>query len=368
MKTIIDVSSVVYSGHHGRPNLRMQGFPIGGIYSLLRLIASEVQRSDIVLCFDGGDILKKELLPTYKAGRVPDYSVAAQIDVLKELLTGCDIPFYHDPKYEADDLIYSVCCAFDELGEKESIQILSDDRDISCNVTSQCSLFPVSTNGACIDKENFSERVVKGEYVPYNTILLWKIFHGDTSDHYKGIKIPGLDFESVAETYIEMLEPLIGPQGFSEMAYASYEVFEAFLSEYSDKISAEDMEKLKAQARIVYPYRVNVYKEDRDALIADLPKYGFLDSLERAHMKLFGEGNYDAQRFDFLVGMIGPYAGYRRRFNAYREDGAEGEAVRQYFSLQARNLSDGVLAVERYRSKKAVCPETEPLRNMSLPL
>lgn len=368
MKTIIDVSSVVYSGHHGRPNLRMNGFPIGGLYSLLRLVAAELTRSDIALCFDGGDIIKKELLPTYKAGRVPDYSVAAQIDVAKEIFTGCDIPYYHEPRYEADDLIYSVCQALDDIGEREPIQILSDDRDIACNVHEGCSLKPVSTNGCCIDVDNYAERVVKGACVPYNTVLLWKIFHGDSSDHYKGIKIPGLDFASMAETYIDTLTPLISPQGFSEMAYASYDVFEAFLSEYSEKISPEDMEKLKAQARIVYPYKVNVFKENIEALFADFPKYQFHDAVERAHMRFFGEGNYSAKRFDFLVSMIGPRGGYRKRFNVYREDGEEGEAVRQYFTLQAKNLSGGVLAVERYRSKKTVQPLTEPLRNMDLPL
>lgn len=368
MKTVIDVSSVVYSGHHGRPNMRMQGFPVGGIYSLIRTIASEITCSDIALCFDGGNILKKELLPTYKAGRVPDYSVAAQIDVLKELLTGCDIPFYHEPEYEADDLVYSMCATLDELGDQEDIQIMTDDRDISCNVTQRCSIKPVSTNGCCIDYKNFAERVVRGRYTPYNTILLWKIFHGDPSDHYSGIKIPGLDFDSMADHFVEVLEPLIGPEGFTETAYATYEVFEAFLSEYSGKISAEDMERLKAQARIVYPYRVNVYSTSKEELIADMPNLRFLDQAERKHMKLFGEGSFNAKRFDFLVSMIGPRGGYRRRFNGYNEDGAEGEAVRQYFALQAKNLSGGVMAVEKYRSKKAITPLNEPLRNMSLPL
>ena len=348
--------------------MRMNGFPVGGIYSLLRTIASEISVSDIALCFDGGDILKKELLPTYKAGRVPDYSVAAQIDVLKELFTGCDIPFYHEPKYEADDLIHSLCSTLNELNENEEIRILSDDRDVSCNVTRTCCVRPVSTNGALIDYENFSERAVRGKYIPYNTILLWKLFHGDSSDHYSGIKVPGLDFDSMATHLVELLTPLIGPEGFTDMAYASYEVFEAFLSEYSGRLSTEDMEKLKAQARIVYPYKLNVYTDSKEALVADLQNLRSLDKAERVHMKFFGEGNYNAKRFDFLVSMIGPRGGYRKRFNVYREDGAEGEAVRQYFTMQAKNLSGGVMAVERYRSKKAQQPTTEPLRNMSLPL
>lgn len=348
--------------------MSMQGFPVGGIYSVLRTIASEISVSDIALCFDGGDILKKELLPTYKAGRIPDYSVIAQIDVLKELFTGCDIPFYHDPKYEADDLIHSLCSTLNELDENEGIRILSDDRDIACNVTKSCSVRPVSTNGALIDYSNFSERVVRGKYIPYNTILLWKLFHGDSSDHYSGIKIPGLDFDGMADHMVELLTPLIGPEGFTDMAYASYEVFEAFLSEYSGQLSPEDMEKVKAQARIVYPYKLNVYTDSKEALVADVQKGMSLEKAERQHLKFFGEGNYNAKRFDFLVSMIGPRGGYRKRFNIYHEDGSDGEAVRQYFALQANNLSSGVLAVEKYRSRKTQRPITEPLRNMNLPL
>ncbi len=368
MKTVIDVSSVVYSGHNGRPNLRFQGFPIGGIYSLLRMIAADLPRTDFVLCFDGGNIIKKELLPTYKAGRIPDYSVMAQIDVLKEIFLGCDIPFYHDPKYEADDFVYSVCNTFDLLGDCDTIRIMSDDRDLACNVRRDCSLLPVSSNGSCIDYKNFSDRVVKEHTIPYNTILLWKIFHGDASDHYRGIKIPGLDFDSMADDFVEMLKPLIGPEGFSEMAYADYDVFEAFLNEYASRLSPEDMERMKAQARIVYPYRLDVFTTDRDSLLAEVSKGGSLHIAERKHMKVFGTGNFDATRFDFVVSMLGPRGGYKRRFRTYNEDGAEGEELRQYFALKAKDLSNGTMAVERYRSRKAVVPESVTLQNMELPI
>lgn len=368
MKTIIDVSSVVYAGHNGRPNLRFQGFPIGGIRSLLRMIAADLPRTDFVLCFDGGNVLKKELLPTYKAGRVPDYSVMAQLDVLRDICRGCDIPFYHDPQYEADDFVYSVCAAFDSLGDTDTIRIMSDDRDLACNVRRDCSLLPVSSNGSCIDYKNFSDRVVRDRSIPYNTIMLWKIFHGDASDHYKGVRVPGLDFDSMADNFLEVLKPLIGPQGFTEMAYADYDVFEAFISDYAGRISPEDMEKLKAQARIVYPYRLDVFTTDQESLLASVSKGGSLHIAEREHMKVFGTGNFDAVRFDFIVSMLGPRSGYKRRFGSYNEDGKEGEELRQYFALKAKDLSNGTMAVEKYRSRKVVQPETEPLQNMELPI
>lgn len=368
MKIIIDVSSVVYAGHYARPNLRFQGFPIGGIYNLLRMINSDIHRADFVLCFDGGDIIKKELLPTYKAGRIPDYSVLAQIDVLKEILLGCDIPFYHDPKYEADDFVYSVCRTLDEMNDLDTIKIVSDDRDLACNVRENCTLNPASTNGCCIDYRNFSDRVVKDRDIPYNTLLLWKIFKGDSSDHYKGVKVPGLDFDSMANHFVEVLSPLIGQAGFTDMAYADYAVFEAFLEEYTGTLSPSDIDMLKEQARIVYPYQLNTFTTSREDFIEALKREIPAHIAARDHMKVFGNGNFDARRFDFIVSMLGPRNGYKRKYRGYNEDGAEGEEVRQYFSLKAKDLASGAMAVERYRSKKTVRPQTETLQNMELPI
>lgn len=368
MKTIIDVSSVVYSGHNGRSSMRFQGFPIGGIYSLLRMIAADLPRTDFILCFDGGNIIKKELLPTYKAGRVPDYSVIAQLDVLKELLTACDIPYYYDPQYEADDFVFSVCDALDTLYDSDTIRIMSDDRDLACLVRQDCSLLPVSTNGSCIDYKNYTERVVRDRSIPYNTILLWKLFHGDHSDNYKGIRVAGLDFDAMADAYLGLLKPLIGPNGFTEMAYSDFEVFETFLREYPGVISEEDRERILSLARIVFPYRLNVYTTDRDSLLADVGRTGSVSLAERTHMKVFGTGNFDATRLDFITAMLGPRGGYKRRFRSYNEDGKEGEELRQYFALKAKDLSSGVMAVEKYRARKVVQPTTEPLQNMELPI
>lgn len=172
----------------------------------------------------------------------------------------------------------------------------------------------------------------------------------------------------MADDFVEALKPLIGPGGFSDMAYADFDVFEAFLKEYTDKLSKESMDELLAQARIVYPYRLNVFVTDKESLIADVGRLGSLSTAERVHMKVFGTGNFDATRFDFITAMLGPRGGYKRRFSSYNEDGKEGEALRQYFALKAKDLSSGVMAVERYRSRKVVQPKTEPLQNMDLPI
>lgn len=365
MKSIIDVSSVIYGGHNG-VDRRIRGFPVGGIRKLFGIINAGLSQSDFVLCFDGGEIIKKELLPTYKAGRIPDYSVLAQIDLCKELLTECDIPFYQDPKYEADDYIFSVCREFLMLGDSEKIVIYTDDRDLSCCVTDQISIRSVTSNGMCITRQNYEDRVVNGRITPYNSILLWKIFHGDASDNYKALRLPGINFENVANHFISEIEPLIGPTGFTELAFAEYNVFEVLANDYKDILSEEGMEQFKAQARIAYPYVVPVSDTDIEGYREDARAGDQFYMMERKHMKVFGTGNFHRKKFDFYCTLLGLN---RTKTNRYVDkDSEEAQEFYSLLDLRAKELASGSMAVERYRSKRAVPPNADTLADMPLPI
>lgn len=365
MKTVIDVSSVIYAGHNGADR-RVRGFPVGGIRKLLGIINAGLSQSDFVLCFDGGELIKKELLPTYKAGRVPDYSVLAQIDLLKEILTSCGIPYFCDPEHEADDYIYSVCDEFMKLGDEESIVIYTDDRDISCCVTDQISIRNVSSNGICITRQNYQDRVVRGRTIPYNSILLWKIFHGDASDNYKALHITGLTFESFSHTFLTMLEPLINPEGLNPLAYANYEVFEIIANEFINVISSEDMTRLKDQARIAFPYRVEVSDCSFEDYVKEARQGCQLYALERNHMKLFGTGSFDRRKFDFYCSLLD--LNKTRPNRSVDRDSAEAQEFYKLLELRAKELSSGVMAVTRYRSKRTVDSSPVTIQNMELPV
>lgn len=364
MKSIIDVSSVIYGGHNGADR-RVRGFPVGGIRKLFGIINAGLSQSDFALCFDGGEIIKKELLPTYKAGRVPDYSVIAQIDLLKELLVECDIPFYQDAKYEADDFVFSVCSELLDLGDKEEVVIYSDDRDLSCCVTDNISIRNVTTNGMCITKENYQERVVRGRVIPYNTILLWKVFHGDASDNYKALHIPGLNFENMSHHLVSTLDPLIGPEGFAPLAYAEYYVFEEICKDYETMLSSDDMRLLKEQARIAYPFHIPVSDVDIEGYREDARKGDQLYIMERKHMKFFGMGSFNRSKFDFYCTLLG--LNRTKPGRSVDKDSAEAQEFYGLLELRAKELANGVIAVQHHR-KKMVKPQTETLANMSLPL
>lgn len=360
MKTILDVSNIVYSGGTER---RLRGFPVGGIRKLLGLINAGIRTGEFVLCFDGGKILKKELLPTYKAGRVPDFSVMAQIDLLKEILYDCNIPFYFDPEYEADDWVYSFCYTLACVGSKDRVVIQSDDRDLACCVTSLVTQKGVTENGRTINRESFESRVVNGKRIPYNTLLIWKLFHGDSSDNYPALKIPGLYFESVANKLVEKVKPLID-QGLPEMLYCDKEIVDGVLKECLEGHPDSVKQKVFDQLRIVFPYLLDVADCDIDEYIAELEKHPPFE-VELKHLKLCSNSNVNWKRFEFYCGAFGLNKVNGRYFN---KDSPEALQFYQLLELKAKELSQGVIAVERYSQRPRVEPQGETLANMALPI
>lgn len=365
MKQILDVSSIIYGGHNG-VDRRIKGFPVGGIRKLFGIINAGLSRADFALCFDGGEIIKKELLPSYKAGRIPDYSVLAQIDLAKTLLTECDIPFYQDPKYEADDFVYSICSELDMLGDADEIVIFSDDRDLSCCVTENISIRNVTSNGICIDRNNFSDRVVKGTEIPFNTILLWKVFHGDPSDNYKALHVPGVNFDLISKVIVEEFSPLVGPDGFSELAYSNFDVFCKVLDLTAETLPPGSLEQIKAQARIAFPYLIPVSDASLDQYREEFQGGEVLYVLERKHMKVFGNGNFNRKKFDFYCTLLG--LNQTRLERRVDKDSEKAQEFYRLLELRAKELASGAMAVERYRKKRAVKETAPSLANMELPI
>lgn len=363
MKTIVDVSSVVYGGHNGNDR-RIRGFPVGGIRKLFGLINSGLAFGDFILCFDGGEILKKELYPTYKAGRIPDYSVYAQLELAKELLTKCNIPYYQDAKYEADDFIFSTCLELCMLGDQEEITIYSDDRDVSCCVTESICVKNVTSNGKCISRNTFENHVVRDRSIPYNTILLWKVFHGDASDHYNALSVPGLNFDSFSREYLSNIAPLLEEGSCTPLVYAEYDIFEAIAKHVVDKVSPENTKKFLERGRLVYPYHVSVSDTGFDGYLKDIQSGCLLYVAERKHMKIFGLDSFNTKKFNMYCSLLGLNRTKPSRRCDY--DSAEAQDFFNLLELRAKELSSGVFAAG-CKKKKVATPESRTIPNMDLP-
>lgn len=367
MKTILDVSNIIYGGYYASPNFRISGFPLGGIRKLFGIMNADFPVSDFILCFDGGDSFRKELSPQYKAGRVPNYSVLAQIDLLKEMLKECDIPFLYKQGYEADDLICSSVYFFACINDPDNITIYSDDRDLACCVSEKVTVKNTTSNGIIITKDNFEQRVVSGTTVPFNTILLYKMLCGDKSDNYPGVNIPGLRFADFALDYTRQIQPFIDDGTFPEAAFMDIDVIRIIIDNLPGSISDESKEELKKQASLVFPRIIDVTYQGKEKFLQDMsssnePFY----TVEQRHLPIVSQGCYNVQKFNLYCSMLGLNRMRAERYGVNFEERAE--SFRSQLKLRAKELSSGAMAVEHYHHSRAQRPSTTVLENMQLPI
>lgn len=367
MKSILDVSNIVHGGHCGTPDWRISGFPMGGIRKLMGILNANLKQSEFIICFDGGSVLKKELLPTYKAGRVPNYSVIAQIDLLKEILLDCEIPFYWREDCEADDFICSTVHFLSQVHDPDDVLIYSDDRDMACCVTSQVKIRNATSNGICIDRNNYEDRVVRGERIPYNTILVHKMMYGDRSDNYPGLQIPGLRFEFLARTLLEEMQPFLDNGVFPESAFMDISIMNAIIDSLPESFTAEMKEQIKTQARLVFPVLVDVTNHGVDAFYQDLESSSeTIYQVEKRHIKSFGFTDFNRSKFDYYCNMLSLNRCHPGRASSRYEE--EAARFKSMLKMRAKDLSSGVMAVERYQRRKVVPAASDPVQNMQLPL
>lgn len=300
MINILDVSNIIYGGHYGstassRPKT-VCGFPTGGLYKLFGLIASNIYNCDFALAFDGDSILKKELLPEYKAGRIPNYSVYAEIEMAKELCTMCNIPILYDPKYEADDFIYSLCFYISMLSmERQRMTIYSDDRDLACCIAPNISIHNVTTQGKAIDFDSFSDRVVDKMKLPYNSILLYKLFHGDKSDNYKGSYFPSVSFDVLFSELDEALKPLLEEGLGINLYYSHYDALAAVLNDIP--YLHDEKEQILRAARIVYPYLLDYSNVPFNELQQSCASGNMKLYNAYSNLKVFGRNDININKF-----------------------------------------------------------------------
>lgn len=371
MREILDVSNIVYGGYYGSPDYRVGGFPCGGIRKLLGIINADFRQSDFILCFDGGDTIKKELLPRYKAGRVPNYAVMAQLDLLKEIFLDCEIPYYWDNKHEADDFICSSVHFLTQVRDPDDIVIISDDRDLSCCISDSCRVKAATSLGTNIDRASFEERVVKGTFVPYNTILVHKMIFGDHSDNYPGLHIPGLVFDTFANFVVENVMPFIESGQFPVTAFMDIQVMNALIDMLPDTYTAEAREQLKEQAKIVFPHLLDVTANGMEAFLQDVQTAGEpLYRVERRHIKTFGMGSFNQKKFDLYCSVFNLNRCRPERYGANFVELAE--SFKKDLKLRAKDLASGAMAVEHYQSRKTVHPSSNvssgAVQSMELPL
>ncbi len=164
------------------------GLPTNGVFGFIKFlfkIIEDERPEHIVVAFDlHAPTFRHKMYSGYKATRKPmPEELAVQVPVLKELLRAMDICIVEKEGYEADDLIGTLSCAYEDV----SVIIYTGDRDSYQLVKENVSVCFTKRGVTDIDfltAENFYEKV---GLTPLQ-IIEEKSLMGDSADNIPGIK------------------------------------------------------------------------------------------------------------------------------------------------------------------------------------
>ncbi len=195
---LVDASPYIFRAHFSLPgSIRTpDGRPAAASYGftsfLLKLIADE-KPTHLGIAFDRhlSSSFRNDLFPAYKAQRVkPPPEIKAQIDTCLEIASALGAATFIDDRYEADDLIGTLCAGLEETGH--GAVIVTSDKDLAQLVTGRTRLFDFG-KGVRYTVESVREKF--GVRPDQMTDFLG--LAGDSVDNIPGVK--GIGAGSAAE-------------------------------------------------------------------------------------------------------------------------------------------------------------------------
>lgn len=195
---LVDASPYIFRAHFSLPGSikTPEGSPAAASYGfasfLLKLIADE-KPSHLGVTFDRNlsSSFRNETYPAYKQQRVPTPpELEAQIDTCVEIAAALGAATFIDDRYEADDLIGTLCGHLAKAGH--GAVIVTTDKDLAQLVDERTSLFDFGKGLRFTPDGVFEKFGVRPDQI---TDLLG--LAGDTVDNIPGIK--GIGGKSAAE-------------------------------------------------------------------------------------------------------------------------------------------------------------------------
>jgi DNA polymerase-1 len=195
---LVDASPYIFRAHFSLPGSikTPDGRPAAASYGftsfLLKLIADE-KPTHLGVAFDRhlSSSFRNEFFPAYKAQRVkPPAEIEDQIDVCLEIAAALGAATFIDDRYEADDLIGTICSQLEAAGH--GAVIVTSDKDLAQLVTERSSLLDFA-KGIRYTPETVREKF--GVRPDQMTDFLG--LAGDAVDNIPGVK--GIGAASAAE-------------------------------------------------------------------------------------------------------------------------------------------------------------------------
>lgn len=306
---IVDVNNLLYIGNHRFGNYSISDIAgnkikTGGMYMVLSLLRRKIYSPTgnlWIFCFDRQSHRRElglSLGVDYKTGRskMPEH-LMVQSEELFNWLPKIGYNTFGIDGLEADDIINTLVNSYKSMPVK--INILSTDRDLSFNVSERCDLVSSNMKVPTVTLDNYSSTVgKKGHYVEYNSVLLYKVICGDSSDGIppickesyaiyrrvcnelikigfdlstliqpevleKCLGILSLDLQEKAMVNWELVKPFLLPEDAIQLTpqVINHEALTEFCSIFSMKSIAKKFGiELPETSKEVIDYRLGVYK------------------------------------------------------------------------------------------------------------
>lgn len=152
-----------------------------GIAFLMKDI-NKYRRDKIIIACDREPQAKRDMMPEYKWKREEerDQSIEQQKRIAELIAKDCGFEVIYKDRFEADDIIYSMVKKY--YNDFDHIYLHLTDGDLFCLIDDKVSVGKVGDNGKEIDIHNYEYTVKANKVVPYNTMSIYKMIHGDPSD------------------------------------------------------------------------------------------------------------------------------------------------------------------------------------------
>ena len=188
---LFDVSSFVHAGHVNKytfvedlvevgARFRTNRTPTGGASLLFNTVLDLISTADMVMCCDRNPTIKKSILPTYKGSRSHKHDIQVDKAATEYILEKCGFTCLYAPGYEADDFIYNMVKKF--YDQYEEIRVYTGDSDLYFLVDDKVSMYPSTSKSKMVTRKNYESVIKKGYHVAYNSLTMYKIIYGDSSD------------------------------------------------------------------------------------------------------------------------------------------------------------------------------------------
>jgi 5'-3' exonuclease len=186
---LVDASPYIFRSYFSLPATITDpdGRPVHAVHGfaafLIKLIEDEAP-SHLAVAFDGSltTSFRNELYPAYKAQReLPPPELEAQLDDCRELAAALGAATFIDRRYEADDLVATLCRGLTAAGHR--VVVVSSDKDLGQLVGDRVELFDLARG------ERFDAvRVVEKFGVRPRQIPDYLGLAGDPVDNIPGVR------------------------------------------------------------------------------------------------------------------------------------------------------------------------------------